>query len=501
MPIKIPGLGQMQEWDSFTMEHEPVSSIDLMERAAYEAYEFITCYVDEDITSVKVFCGKGNNGGDGLVIAYHLLDYKEKGEFLFETDVYILEFGNPGTDCFQQNLKRLHGITNRIHFIQSEENFPNISEDDICVDALYGTGLNKPVDGLAAKLIEHINAYSPLTIAIDLPSGMFTHKSSMDVIKIKAGVTLSFEVLKPCFLVAENAAYTGKVEIVDIQLHEDYWLDQHSDIYLTESDDIQSIYKPRLPFTHKGHYGHVMLIAGSGGTSGAALLATAASVKTGAGLTTLVSDEIVLQALRIYIPEAMTATHLHNDTQKKYTYAMGPGMGTQFESIEKLQLVLKTNGNPIVLDADALTILAAHLHLLDQVPIHSILTPHPKEFDRLFGASKNDFERVEKVLAISAAKKIIIVLKGNYTLVAVDGKAFYNSTGNAGMAKGGSGDVLTGMIAALLAQGYSPEAAAKAGVYLHGLAADIAVRKIALESLTATDIIEHISAAFSSLYV
>lgn len=499
MPIKIPGAGQMQEWDAYTLEHEPVSVIDLMERAAYEAYELVTCYMDESTESVKFFCGKGNNGGDGLVIAYHLLDLKEKGDFQFETDVYILEFGNPGTACFQENLIRLQAITNRIHFIQSPDNFPLIHQQDICIDSLYGTGLNKPVTGLAAELIIHINSCSGFTIAIDLPSGMYTHKCSVDVIKIKADVTLSFQVLKPCFFVAENAAFTGKVEIVDIQLHEDFWLDRDSDIYLTTLDDIKSIYKPRSPFSHKGHYGHVKLIAGTANTAGAALLATAAAVKTGAGLTTLVSEETVLQALRIYLPEAMSATHLKNDSDKKYTYALGPGMGTQDDAVEKLQQVLKMSNNPLVLDADALTILATHSHLIKQIPIHSILTPHPKEFDRLFGDSKNEFERLEKALTISASTNMIMVLKGHYTLVAVDGKAFFNNTGNAGLAKGGSGDVLTGMIAALLAQGYAPDEAAKTGVYLHGLAADIAKTKIAVESLTASDIIAHISAAFRRL--
>jgi NAD(P)H-hydrate epimerase len=462
-----------------------------MERAARQCTDFI---LDEHSiqNGIKIFCGKGNNGGDGLAIARQLI---EAG---MQPSVYILEFGAKGTDDFQTNLARLHPLTTNIYFLQSSEFFPEVNEKDIVIDALYGSGLNRPLKDLSAQLVEHINQSQATIFAIDVPSGMFIDKSSKDNAVIKATYTLTFQSLKLCFLVAENAIFFGEVHVLDIGLLPEF-LNSVNYNELTTLPLVKSIYKKRNVFSNKGNYGHTLIIAGNKGKMGAAIMAAKACLRSGAGLTTLNTPEIFLQTVHTAIPEAMCLLRDEETDYSKFTsIGLGPGIGTNESSAKMVLEALENFSKPMVIDADALNIISQHKEWLLKIPQGSIITPHPKEFERLFGKTNDDFEKINCALEMSTKFTFIIVLKGHYTLIASNGKAHFNSTGNAGLAKGGSGDVLTGILAALLSQ-YDPLHATLLGVYLHGLAADIASQTIALEAMIANDIIDHISDGFLEL--
>jgi NAD(P)H-hydrate epimerase len=484
---------QIHEWDAYTIANEPVTSVELMERAAEACTDFIL-QTDLYGKSFKVFCGKGNNGGDGLAIARQLIN---KGN---NVSTYIIEFGAVGTEDFQTNLQRLHEITTNIHFIQSEKFFPEINSDDIVIDALYGSGLNRSLKDLSAALVEHINQSSAHTISIDVPSGMFIDKSSQGNTIIKATTTLTFQCLKLCFLVAENAEYNSRLKVLDIGLHPQFLETVSPSLQITEQADIQKIYKPRKPFSHKGTHGHAVIIAGNKGKMGAALLAANACVRAGAGLTTLNIPETYFNVAHTYLPEAMCEAREDGfEFEKINAVGIGPGLGTKPNTAELLQKVLHRFKSPAVIDADALNTISQNKYLLTEIKENSILTPHPKEFERLFGEAKNDFERINIALEKSVKNNFIIVLKGRYTLIAYKGKGWFNTTGNAGLAKGGSGDILTGIITALMAQKYEPLQACLLGVYIHGLAAEYALENQSLESMTATDVVNHLGAVFNNL--
>lgn len=490
--MKLLSPQQIHEWDTYTIEHEPVSSIDLMERAARRCTDFILEQHTKN-TNIFIFCGKGNNGGDGLAIARLLIDAG------LSPTIYILEFGAKGTDDFQVNLHKLHQLTSAIYFIQSSEFFPAINNGDIVIDALFGSGLNRPLRDLSAELVEHINNANTKVLAIDVPSGMFIDKSSKGNPVIKATHTLTFQSLKMCFIVAENETLFGQVHVLDIGLLNAFVETVDAPVLLSK-EMIATQRKARSGFSHKGTFGHALLMCGNKGKMGAAILSAKACLRTGAGLVTLHTDENYFTAIHAALPEAMCVSS--KDVVDYTTYksiGIGPGKGTEDETADLIKKTIKAFDKPMVIDADALNVLAKNKEWLKDVPPASILTPHPKEFERLFGESNNDFERIEKAIELSKQYAFIIVLKGHYTLIASNGSAFFNTTGNPGMAKGGSGDVLTGMLTALLCQGYNSLQAALSGVYIHGLAADIAANEIAEESMMASDIINHISDAILSL--
>lgn len=491
--MKLLSSQQIHEWDAYTIANEPVSSIDLMERAAEACTDFL---LQEEFygKSFKIFCGKGNNGGDGLAIARQLIN---KGNYV---STYIIEFGAVGTNDFQTNLQRLHELTTNIFFIQSEDFFPEINKNDVVIDALYGSGLNRPLKDLSASLVEFINRSFANIISIDVPSGMFIDKSSQGNSIIKANTTLTFQCLKLCFLVAENAAYTGRIKVLDIGLDSNFLETINSSLEIIEETEIKNIYKPRKPFSHKGTYGYALIIAGNKGKIGAAVLATHACIRAGAGLTTVNIPEVYFSVMHTHLPEAMCEAREDNsDFEKINAIGIGPGLGTQSNTTELLQKVLHEFKKPAVIDADALNIIAQNKYLLNDIKNESVLTPHPKEFERIFNEAKNDFDRIYLALERSARNQFIIVLKGRYTLIAKNGKGWFNTTGNAGLAKGGSGDILTGIITALIAQKYSPIDAALLGVFLHGRAADISLESQSMESMMATDVINNLGAAFNSL--
>lgn len=489
---------QIKAWDAYTIQKEPIASIDLMERAAQKCVDWLLEHSSQHI-SFKIFCGKGNNGGDGLAIA-RLLFQKNRN-----VEVYILEFGKIGSDDFQANLQRLHDLPVAIHFIQTAELFPNFLPADIIIDALFGTGLNKPLDGLAEQLVQYLNSSGNKIISIDLPSGLFADSTSKDNTIIEASHTLTFQVYKKALLLAENAVYIGAVHVLDIGLHPGFLQEGSSNHQLITKEFIEKIFQPRKRFAHKGTYGHALLIGGSYGKIGAIVLAVSACLRSGAGLVTAYIPRCGYGILQASVPEAMAITDADESMITKIpeglenysVIGVGPGMGTNKQTREMIFELLKSYSKPMVIDADGLNSLASDTQYLRALPPYSIITPHPKEFDRLFGYCENDFDRIAKAEEKAKVFKIIIVLKGHYTFIAhPDGPSYFNSTGNAGMAKGGSGDVLTGIITSLCAQGYSTQHAAIMGVYLHGLSGDLAAKTVSKESMLARDIVSFLSHAF-----
>lgn len=492
---------QVRQWDQYTIDHGLVTSIELMEKAASGCAEWLMSKFPSG-TIMHIFCGKGNNGGDGLAIA-RILSMHE-----YKVAVYILEFGHLGSDDFQENLQRLHTLDVEIRFISEEGNFPHLESPSIIIDALYGSGLNRPLNGLSAALVEHINLSLLPVISIDVPSGLYTDLSSKGNTVITAQETLSFQCLKPAFLVAENEVHTGSVTILDIGLDPGFLKNIKQPYVFVDQKLAHDIYRPRKKFSHKGIFGHALLVAGSYGKMGAAVLAARACTRTGVGLITTLIPRSGYEIMQLACPEAMVITSEHNDyidnlprdLQKYATIVIGPGLGTApSTALVVKQLITQYEGN-LVIDADGLNVLSKEINTLKNHKARMIITPHPKEMERLFGAVENDFERIEQAIKNARELNMVIVLKGRYTCITTPGgMTYFNSTGNPGLAKGGTGDTLTGMIGALIANGYSAEAAAILGCYLHGKAADIVAENSSEESLTPSDLIEEIGRAFRAI--
>jgi NAD(P)H-hydrate epimerase len=373
---------------------------------------------------------------------------------------------------------------------------------------LFGSGLNRPLEGVTAKLVEHLNNSGCKIIAIDTPSGLPIDHSPEGEQIIRAHHTLSFQVIKLSFLLPGNAGFIGEVHILDIGLHPDYYNSVETNYELVDKKIISAIYKPRSRFAHKGNFGHTLLVAGSYGKMGAAILCAKACVRSGAGLTTCHTPKCGYAIMQTAVPEAMAMTDLNSsiitkieeDLSKYNCIGIGPGIGTATETRKLLQEIFEVYKKPVVLDADALNLISSDKKLLKKLPKNSVLTPHPKEFERLFGETKNDFERIQLAQQKAGESGLVIVLKGHHTCIATpDGKIYFNNTGNAGMAKGGSGDVLTGIITALVGQYHDTTKSAILGVYLHGMAADIAAEKYSKEAMIAGDIIENLGEAFMSI--
>lgn len=492
---------QIKQWDAFTITHEPIESIDLMERAALSCYQWliINGYKEQGF---HIYSGKGNNGGDGLALARLLTQHQ------IQATVFILEFGTLGSADFQQNLTRLHDTHCSIHFISTEASIHAIPENTIVIDALFGSGLNKPLEGLSARIADHIINSGAEVISIDLPSGMFCNRSSIGHTIVQARHTLSFQCYKLAFLLPENEKYLGQIHILDIGLLPEFLPSIAPRFLLLEEPTLKVTFKKRKPFSHKGNFGHAGLIAGSYGMMGAVVLAATACLRSGAGKLTCHVPAAGYNIMQSSLPEAMCVVDENDfqitgikDTSPFTAVAIGPGIGRRPSNELLLRELFLRFGRPVVLDADALNTLADFPALQHQIPHGSVLTPHVKEFDRMFGECSNDFERLHKAIEKANALGVVIVLKGHYSFVATpNGPHYFNTTGNAGLAKGGSGDLLTGMVLAFLAQGYEPVQAACLGVYLHGLAADLAVSHFGMESLLASDTASYIGQAIKHLY-
>lgn len=501
--MKIFTAQQVKIIDQHTIENEPVHSINLMERAAMAfVKKFITISGIEK--HVHVFSGPGNNGGDALAIARMLrhLHYK--------ITVYTLNMDKKPSKDNQINYNRLFDLDDiEISDLTSENRLPEIHSNEVIIDGLFGYGLTKPLEGFAANVIHHMNASGATIFSIDIPSGLKTEDNSDNIINniIKADFTFTFEFPFLSFFFPENEIYTGQWEILPIGLSSEAIQKTESLYYFIQKNDIKPIIPTRKKFDHKGHYGHAFLIAGSHGKTGAAVLAAKACLRTGAGLLTAHVPQSGAGIMQTAIPEAMldipsdNNPFLNFDELKNYdAVGVGPGIGKSASMHEMVNQLVSHTGTPMVIDADALNILSEHKEWLDNLPVNSILTPHPREFERLAGKWNNSYERLQKLSGFAASYNVYVVLKGAYSSIACpDGTVLFNSTGNPGMATAGSGDVLTGMILGLLAQGYPPDEAAVTGVYLHGLAGDIAAGTISQETLIASDIIENLGNAFRQI--
>lgn len=461
---------QMRDTDRYTIEHTPISSLDLMERASSAfVKKFAELYPDRN-QSILVCCGTGNNGGDGLAIARLLHE-----QHYDHIRIWIAHFSERESDDFKSNLRRLAYTFIPIEIFVHADGLPRITEH-IVIDALLGSGLNKALQGDWLKLAEHINAADRTVVAVDIPTGLPADGHIGAGLKcVKAHDTISFQRPKLSFFFPESAQAMQQFHVVDIGLDEDFMNGFSSDFFWLEAGDIRSLLKARLPFSHKGSYGHVLILAGSTKTMGAALICAEACLYTGAGLTTACIPASGLTALNVRLPEVMALERAElAASELPYTaIAVGPGWGTETESEGLLFHLLEHFMGSLVLDADALNLLAKSDDWQKRVPAGTVLTPHVKEFDRLFGDSESWYERVQKAKKAAVQMQIVVVLKNQYTFIVLpDGRIVVNGTGNPGMASGGMGDALTGMIVSLLAQGYTAQEAAMMGVYLHGRAGD-----------------------------
>ena len=501
--IKIFPTIQLKELDAYTIENEPVSSIDLMERASRALARAMSERWSAE-TPFTVFAGPGNNGGDALAVSRLLA---ERG---CRVEVYL--FNTKGTlspDC-ETNKERLAGVAGiDFHEITTQFVPPVLTAEHVVVDGLFGSGLNKPLSGGFAAVVKYINTSPATVVAIDVPSGLMGEDNTYNIQAniIRADLTLSLQLPKLAFLFAENAPFVGEWQLLDIGLSEEAIEEKETDFALTEHEDVASMLKPRGKFAHKGNFGRALLIAGSQGMAGASVLAARACLRSGVGLLTVHIPFCNNFIVQTSVPEAMTEIDINDvrfscatDTDDYQAVGIGPGLGKAGDTEAALLEQIESCQTPMVVDADALNLLGEHRSYIGRLPLGSILTPHPKELERLVGKCQNSYERLTKARELARSAGVHILLKGAYSVViAPSGKCWFNPTGNPGMATGGSGDVLTGVVLALLAQGYDAETAARMAAYVHGLAGDIACKKHGVMGMTAGDIVTCLPPAWRML--
>ena len=498
--MKIFTAEQQRAADAYTIANEPIASIDLMERASQKCFDRIQELYPE-LKRIAIYCGVGNNGGDGLVLARL---FREAG---VEVTCYVVPFSNHPSADFTTNLERLKNVQ-EVQEITEETQIEIPSGVDLVLDALFGTGLSRPIEGLTSKVVQAINQSTETVVAIDCPSGLFTEDNENNVLDavIQADITLTFESPKLAFLFPENAKYVGRWEVVPIGLHPSYLAAEATPYQLLTLAGVQQLIAPRPKFSHKGNYGHALIAAGSKGKMGAAILAAKACLRTGAGLLTTQVPSCGYTIMQTTVPEAMCLVDEHEDFigphafKKHNAFGIGPGIGNQKATQNAVKAEIQNSTDPLILDADALNILADNKTWFSFIPNGSILTPHLGEFERLIGKIANPYARLQKQREFAQRYGVFVLLKGAYSAIAApDGKVYFNTTGNPGMATAGSGDVLTGMLTSLLAQRYAPLSVVIIGVYLHGLAGDYAATEIGMDALIASDIIDAIGPAFEFL--
>ncbi len=500
--MKILSATQTREADAQTIRQEGIASDELMERAARAFVGwFENKYSPEH--PVCIICGPGNNGGDGLVTA-RLLHQR-----LYDVQLYLVNDGGQTSHDFDLNLNRLpHEVPPR--HIRSEQDLPAIPVHACVIDALFGTGLSRPVTGLYATVINHLNQQQAPIISIDIPSGLYTDKQTPDDGAIvQASHTVSFELPKLAFFLPQHERYVGEWHVVPIGLSPEYIAQADAACHYTSHQEMQQLLRPRTKFSHKGTYGHALLLCGGFGKIGAAILAAKACLRSGVGLLTVQAPAIGYDALQTAVPEAMLLPDSHRkhlshvpDALDRYSaIGIGPGIGTERPTKTLIGQLLAIAEQPLVIDADAINLIASSEKLKAQLPKGKVVfTPHPKEFERLVGATRNDYERLEELREFCRVYSCYIVLKGSHTAICTpDGDIYFNTTGNPGMATGGTGDVLTGIMTALVAQGYTLKDACLLGVYVHGLAGDLARAAVGEVSLVASDLIHHLPQAFMHL--
>ncbi len=501
--MKIFSKEQIYLGDKLTAERQNITSTELMERAGTQIFNWMHMRMQGAQVPVHVFCGIGNNGGDGLVLARHLVTHG------YNVHTYVVNYSDKRSKDFLINYDRIKNTTKKWPtLLKCTEDFPEIHPNDIIVDAVFGIGLNRPVDDWVKKLFQHFRATKAFTMSIDIPSGLYTDKAVEDPEAIVyAGFTLSFASPKLVFFLPETAKYTVQWEILDIGLDPEYLYTTETEVQLIGKHEVLPNYMPRDKFSHKGQFGHALIVGGSYGKIGAVILAARAVLSAGAGLVSAYVPKCGYVPLQTAFPEAMVITDEDENIVTNINFEIEPtvvgfgvGLGTDSKTISAIETLLKSNEPPLVIDADGLNILAKKKTLLKLLPEHTILTPHPKELERLIGSWKNDFDKLKKVKAFSKKYKLIIVIKGANTITVFDEKLFINTTGNPGLSTAGSGDVLTGIITGLISQEYHPSVAAIFGVYLHGKSADIAVEDFGYQSLIASHVIDYLGEAYIDLF-
>ena len=511
--MKILSASQLKVVDAYTIEHEPVSSTNLMERASRAVADKIRSRWSID-TPIKIFAGPGNNGGDALAIARML------GETNYKVCVYLFNTSdNLSADCqinkqrlldFQDVKQNTMGVRN-VELVEVKSQFtpPKLEEGDLVVDGLFGTGLSRPLNGGFASVVKYINSSPATVVSIDGPSGLMCEDNTYNVMNhiVKANYTFTLQYPKLSFFFAENEQYVGEWEVLDIGVKDPMTEETHSPYYFTEQADLLPLLKSRSKFAHKGSVGHALLIAGKRGMAGAAILAARACMRSGAGKLTVRVPEHNVRIMQEAVPEAILNIDVDQncfsqsfDTSEFDAMAIGPGIGTSSYTVQAFIEQVSMTKCPMVIDADALNILGSHRGWITQLPRRCILTPHKKELFGLISTTRNSYEELERTRELAARQQIYIVIKGAYSaIVTPEGNVYFNSTGNPGMATAGAGDVLTGVLVSLLAQGYVPEVAARLGVYLHGLAGDLAAENLSYEGLISSDLVEYLPKSFKTL--
>lgn len=502
--MKIFSTKQIYEAAAATIAKEGIPSYNLMERSGGYIYQWMHHRLQGQPVPIKVFCGIGNNAGNGLVVARLLL---KNG---YNVDTYIVNCSDKRSPDF---LKAYDALKSEVkkwpEIIKSAEDFPVISPQDIVVDAIFGIGLNRCPEAWIQQLFVKINESKAYTLSIDIPSGMYGDRGlDENDIVIQATFVLSFMSPKLAFFLPDTGKYINMWDSIDVGLEPEFLNTIETDVSLISKPEIQQMYKGRSQFTHKGMFGHSLIIGGSFGKMGAVQLAAKAALRSGSGLVTAYVPQIGVPILQTAIPEVMVETDNFNgkvfeeiDFQTEANaIAIGPGMGTDEKTVNAMDSFLKSQKAPIVIDADAINIIAKRPSLMEQVPNLSIFTPHPGELERLIGKWKDDFDKLEKAAKFAKNHNVIIVLKGAHTITMYDMKLYINTTGNPGLSTAGTGDVLTGVITGHLAQGYHPVEASIMSVYLHGLAADIAVNQYGIEGLIAGDVTDFLGRAVMDLF-
>lgn len=509
--MKILNASQLADLDSYTCDEQHISSWELMERAAGLAYEAVKTRLKSTSQQIKVLAGPGNNGGDGLAIAYFLA---EDG---YDVDVLLVNFTSSRSDDNQKNLVRLKNQSKcHIQDFEKDTELPEINSGDLVIDAIFGVGLNRSMPDFVQELAKHVTKSSAYTICIDVPSGMYLDQSPGNNEEVfKSNLTLTFQTPKLSFYLPDYSRFVGKVKIIDIGLSQKRLSEISSEFNFVDLAFTKKLYQSRSRFSHKGTYGHAVLIGGSQLMLGSVVLSSKSCMRSGVGKTSVLMPSRGHLALIQHLPEAML---IENTSEEFISYqeldfkadaiGIGIGIGTSESALKALEAWLDKSTSPFVIDADALNLIAKHKDLQDktrpgtldeQAPKKSILTPHPGELERLVGGWKDDFEKLEKLKDFSKQLDVVVLAKDAYSLCVYRDEVFVNSSGNSGMATAGSGDVLTGLLTGLLAQGYSSLDAGVLGMFLHGLAGDMAAKETSEESLLASDISTYLGHSFSKL--
>ncbi|WCO00387.1 NAD(P)H-hydrate dehydratase [Psychroserpens ponticola] len=501
--MKIFSKEQIYEGDRLTAKKQGITSTELMERAGIQIFNWLHIRMQGAQVPIHVFCGIGNNGGDGLVVARHLITHG------YNVKTYIVNCSDKRSKDFLVNYDRIKETTKEWPaMLTCKQDFPQIHKDDIIIDAIFGIGLNRPVDEWVTQLFMHFRASQAYTLSVDIPSGAFTDKiTDNEDSVVWAKHTLSFQSPKLIFFLPGTSKFSLQWEVIDIGIDREFLFNTETDATLIGKHEVLPMYQSREKFSHKGTYGHALILGGSYGKIGATLLASRAALVSGAGLVTTFVPKCGYSILQTALPEAMVITDKDENLITDISFDIAPkviglgiGMGTAAKSATALEKFLKSNTAPLVIDADGINIISKKKTVLKLLPKQTVLTPHPKELECLIGKWKDDFDKLEKVKVFSKKYDSIIVIKGANTITVYNEKYYVNTTGNPGLATAGTGDVLTGVITGLIAQGYDPLQATLFGVYLHGKSADIAIEDLGYQSLIASHVVETLGEAYLDLF-